>query len=502
MMGEGTSGNGQSPPRAAWDDGPPPGRFDEHDDAVSGYVDAPVPRIRSATGPCAKVVDLWLRGDHVELAERLVARLEEGGRHVVMTEGVFWRYDVSTGLWLELELDEMWAVLHRFAGARIPAADGSSRPLKIRAADIKGSIEIAQSMRAARKGYFDDVPAGIAFKDGFLRVTKSGVSLEPLSAEVHARHGYAFASTAREGMAEWLRFLAALFRDDADAAEKMAFLQEFFGAALLGVATRYQRALFATGTGRNGKSTLFAILRSVFTPRTVTEVPPHALRDDYARATLAGKLLNIVAETPTRELLDTESFKALVTGDPLQARHPYGRKFTLHPKAAHAFAPQELPDVADKSDGFWRRPVVVEFNRKFEGAEDHEGLATELAESARPAIVAWLVEGAERLIGNHRYTLPSSHETALARWRLANNNIALFASERLVRATAERPEGAHDWTPGSALYASYREWATDGGYRPVAANTFARGMQALGHTASHTRRGHLYPVRAATVYDA
>lgn len=471
------------PKPEAWQTGPPEGLFDP---------DAPTSDPTPARGTRIRVGRTWAVGDHVDLAGQLLLELESDGQ-VVHTGGAFWRYVVTTGIWEMLEFSELSKVVQAFSGEPVLDAKGKSRPMKLRASDIKGAVEVAGDQRHTDDSWFNDIPAGLAFANGFLRVTAAGTALEPFDQNARARHAYPFPYDERADAREWLRFLAGLFAQDDDAAEKVSFIQEFFGASLLGLAPKFQRALFATGGGRNGKSTLFAIVRSLFPPATVSEVAPHALRNDYSRASLAGKLLNIVAETATRELLDTESFKALVTGDPMQARHPYGRPFTLWPRAGHAYAPQELPDVADTSDGFWRRPVVIEFRRRFTDADDDKGIAERLITTCKPAIIAWLVEGAHRLLERRAYTLPASHDVALKGWRMGSNNVALFASER---STPALGGPSQDWTLSSTLYDAYRTWATASGYRGVVAHrTFGMRLNALGIESRHIERGRVFALR-------
>ncbi len=472
-----------------WEAGPPEDRFDE-----AAPVAEPDPQTQTRT----RVEADWATGDHVEMGSRLLDHVEECGRRaLIFTAGTFWTYEEKTGVWVEVDQEAtLGVIVQSFSGGRVKAADGKTRPLKVKSSDVRGAIDMASQRRKRGDDFFNDIPAGLAFSNGFVRVTAAGHNLEAFSPDHRSRHCYPFPFSPTHNVAPWLKFLAGLYRDDDDAAEKIAFVQEFFGACLLGLAPKYQKALFCTGRGRNGKSTLFEILRSLFPPGSVSEIAPHSLRNDYARAALSGKLLNLVTETSSRELLDTESVKALITGDALQARHPYGRMFTLIPRAGHAYAPQELPDVADTSEGFWRRPVVLEHRRQFTPSDEEKGIAQRLIVECRPAIAYWLIEGAHRLIVNGEYTIPSSHFEILNRWRKGGNNVALFAEDELIFG----PE-SQDWTPASSLYESYRKWVAANGYRAGSSVTFGKRLVELGVRWKRTNSGAQYAAKVKGIYD-
>src|SRR5690606_7857354 len=98
----------------------------------------------------------------------------------------------------------------------------------------------------------------------------------------------------------------------------------------------------------------------------------------------------------THNLVDDATIKALIAGDTMQVRQIRQEPFELHPTAKLWWAMNELPAVADTSEGFWRRMRVVPFNRSF--TEDERILdLKEKLDQELPGIFNWAIAGLRRL---------------------------------------------------------------------------------------------------------
>ena len=436
---------------------------------------------------------VFSRGDHVELAVNLLAHLEGTGEPVIFDAGALHRYEPARGLWTPIESTELSTVSQSFAGAKLD----TGRPLKIRASDISGAVQLA-SARATRRDFFTGGPIGLAFANGFVEVTGDAIRMRPLSPENRARFGYSFDFSANGASKPWLQFLQDLFRDEDDREERIAFLQEFFGACLLGVAPRFQRCVVGQGPGDDGKSTLGQIISAAMPSGSVCSVAPQAMSHEYRRAKLAGKLFNLVTELPEADILESEAFKSIVTGDLIDARPIREAPFDFRPIAGHAFFANRLPATDDQTHGFWRRFVVVTFRRRFTEEPGHDPIiASKLIASELPAVVAWLVAGAHRVMRTGRYTLPTSHAKALASWRRNADQVALFLSDRCAHAKHSRPtpDTACDWTRADELYRAYRTWCDTNGHRSMASNKFGARMHLLALVSVKVSAGWFYPVK-------
>jgi len=407
------------------------------------------------------------RGDQVELADLLVATLGS----VVADEGQQWRYVPERGLYERIERDEQSRIVQSFAGRPVSRGKDKSVPLRIGASDVAGSIQLA-SHRTARKDFFANAPAGIAFADCFLALTPTGLEKRPHHEGNRARAAYPFAFDEAASPAETRALLAATFEGEADAEERIAFLQEFWGACILGVATRYQRSVVLfSEQGATGKSTTIEIGASAMPVGTTAAIPPQLWSNEYRRAQLAGVRLNSVNELPAQDIADSEAFKAIIDGASIDARAIREAPFTLRPIAGNVFATNALPSTPDVSSAFFRRLVVIKYSHVVPSDRRVPGLAALLVTRERPQLVSWLVQGAAHLLARGDFVVPRSSAEQVEAWRAHADSVSSFVTECGV---------ATCWTSASALYRAYQLFCAASGFRsPASIRTFAHRLAAL-----------------------
>lgn len=434
----------------------------------------------------------FMRGDHVELAERLVSDMRSKGAFV-FTENMFVRYD-SSGIFVPVTPHEVHRHVMTYAGLPVKPDSDRPRQLKLSHGAVVGVEGLARAL-AADPTFFEAARHGVAFADCFVEVSASGITQRPHSEDHRARFAYDFRFLPTEQPEGLLAFFESCFRDDepADRAAKIALYQEFVGVSMLGFATRYQRALVQVGDGANGKSVASSIIESCMPTGSVCSIPPQDFGQEYRRAMLAGKLLNIVSELPEADIMDSESWKAIVSGDSISARPIRQEPFNFRPVAGHIYSANRLPGTTDHTGGFWRRMMVVQFNRVFAQAEQDSAIAERIIAAERPAIVAWALAGAQRLLANGQYTMPPSAAESLASWKRASDQVLAFVEERCARLPLDAPTST--WFPSAKLYDNYKAWASDNGHRAMASNKFAERMKLLDLGVRKGMHGNMYPVR-------
>lgn len=430
------------------------------------------------------------RGDHVELAERLVSKLRAEAT-LVFTDGAFYQYNTETGIFGAIAHARLSQIVQRFAGIGVKG-EKKPRPLRLKAHDIQGAIKLAAD-RITEEGFFANARPGVAFADSFVEVTSERIVQHEHSPEHRARFGYAFAFVPRAEPQALLRFLDEVFHYDDDRAAKVALVQEYLGISLLGLATRYQRVIVNVGDGANGKGVLSAIAEGCFPPGSVSAIPPQDVGQEYRRAALAGKLLNVVSELPEADILDSESWKSVVAGDSMTARAIRQAPFTFRPIAGHVYSANRLPGTTDQTHGFWRRLLVLTFDRIFAEHEQNPRLAEQILEHERPAIVGWMLSGAQRALAKSALTVPPSAASAKDRWRALSDQVRAFVEDWTEALPLD--SATYEWTQAEQLYRSYRAWAEQNGHRPVASRTFGERMRLIGLGSKRTNHGAVYPVR-------
>jgi putative DNA primase/helicase len=428
------------------------------------------------------------RGDHVELAQRLVNVLRTQAP-TEFVDGRFYQYEQQTGVFRMLESARLSRTVQAFAGT--PTGEKKPKPLALRASDVTGALKLAAD-QAASPDFFASAKRGVAFADCFVEVEPSGIVRSAHSAANRARFAYPFGFKCDVAPAALLQFLADVFRDDADRHQKSLFLQEYLGVSLLGLAPKFQRVAVMVGEGANGKSVAGAIFERCMPTGSVCAIPPQDMGQEYRRAMLAGKLLNIVSELPESDILDSESWKAVVAGDTVTGRPIREAPFTFKPTAGHIYSANRLPGTSDQTHGFWRRLVVVPFNRVFQQHEQRPSLADDIVRAETPAIVAWAIAGAQRALAQGHYTLPTSATSALDDWRRAADQVRGFVDEKTERLPTGTP--ISHGTPAAELYAKYRVWAADNGHKPLSSPKFAERMKLLGLPSTPAKSARVHAV--------
>jgi P4 family phage/plasmid primase-like protien len=184
----------------------------------------------------------------------------------------------------------------------------------------------------------------------------------------------------------WLAFLQEALPDEAE----RRFLQEWFGYNLLST-NPFDRMYWAHGPSGTGKSTTVNALHGLLGPASVA-ISADKL-DDYSLAALQHAKAAVCSEISSRTL-KTPILKSITSGDPIKARHPYGRPFTLVFRGKVTWASNALPPV-DQAEGLYRRLAVMGFVVKPKRRD--VGLGAAIA-AERPGVLNWAVGGLDRVL--------------------------------------------------------------------------------------------------------
>jgi len=162
----------------------------------------------------------------------------------------------------------------------------------------------------------------------------------------------------------------------------------------------------------------------------------------------------------------------------MQVRQIRQEPFELHPTAKLWWAMNELPAVADTSEGFWRRMRVVPFNRSF--TEDERILdLKEKLDQELPGIFNWAIAGLRRLHNAGQFCHPQQVQVSTARYRQEANPVQLWIDEQCNVDPAL-------WGRATTMYTAYKNWCTDNCFKPHSSRNFRREMERLRYW--HTRR--------------
>jgi len=259
----------------------------------------------------------------------------------------------------------------------------------------------------------------------------------------------------------FLKYLEETIQEE----EVGAQLQEYAGYCLTH-STQYEKCLLLLGPGADGKSTFLKILRELVGPENCASVSFNDLDDQFQRSSLYGKLLNISTEVGSKAI-ESPYFKAITSGDPLNAAFKHKNTFTFSPTCKLAFAANRLPRVQDNSDGYFRRLLPIKFKRQFLDDADpglFEKLKSEISE-----IFHWAITGLHRLWDQNGFTNSPETRQIIMEYRRSNNPVLCYVEDEC---TVEESQEVSK----KELYNHYRQYCVTNGYSPFSRENFFREL--------------------------
>jgi putative DNA primase/helicase len=234
--------------------------------------------------------------------------------------------------------------------------------------------------------------------------------------------------------------------------------------------TRYEKALLMVGEGANGKSTLLSVWEHIIGEDNLCSVTLGNLQNEFHRVKLSGKLLNIAAEVTHTTLAQADYFKRIVTGDTIDASHKHKPVFQFRPFARLVFAMNRMPRIKDTSHGFYRRLLILPFNRMFRKEEQDRQLRHKLVAEV-DGIFQWALRGLDRLYDNDGFTEPQVVREALADYQRANNPLVAFVEDCCSLDTEFS-------TSKDTLYEKYKDYCDNYGFKAGSIGTFFKELYA------------------------
>lgn len=416
----------------------------------------------------------------------LSGRLAGGEVRPVATRAAVYRYDGNQGVWEGIPDASLLALSQCYDGVTVAGA----KEIRMSAGRCKAVRDCAlTNPEAMDPTFFDNAPQGVAFANGFARVSAEGVTFADKSPANRATSVVACDYDDKAECPTWLDTVNGVFRDDRDRDDKHKLLQEFVGACVVGIAANYAKCLVMIGDGENGKSVIGETIAELcFPPEAVCYIPPQSWVREYNLAQMTNARLNLANELPDADIQASDVFKTVIDGGTVVARKPYEPPYQFRPKAGHIFLANALPSTIDNSHGFWRRFFVVEFNRDFgkDPARVTKGEMKARLTAERAGIVQWALWGAVRLLRQGKYTQPESHAAAISEWRLDVDPVAAFVDGCCKR--------TGDITPLKEIYPEYSRWCEKSGRRPASDRTLGRRLKSLKIGVRKTRDGIGYGI--------
>jgi putative DNA primase/helicase len=253
----------------------------------------------------------------------------------------------------------------------------------------------------------------------------------------------------------WLKFLGETIQTP----EAIAQLQEFMGYSLTRSVV-YEKALLLHGPGGDGKSKLCNTWMAMIGEKNCSSVPLGGLDDQFQRVGVYGKLLNVATEIDA-EAVRSAMFKAIVSGDSIQAAYKHQNTFTFKPFCKLVYACNELPRILDNSDGPFRRLLPITFKRQFKEGDPDIDVDLQVKLLAElDGIFEWALQGLLRLRNQGRFTDCEETREFIHRMRRYNSPLMAFVQDSCQLAEDSQLESR-------TAYVAFKTYAGKYGYRAM-----------------------------------
>lgn len=309
--------------------------------------------------------------------------------------------------------------------SRVACNCGLNKKMAISASIVKMLVQQFHSYAGRTEPENNDDFVKINLSNGTLKIDSEGCTLEPFSADDFMRYQLPVAYDENAKTNLFQQFLDRVLPEK----ESQDFLAEYIGYALTNN-LKLEQCLMLIGTGANGKSVVFDIVNALLGNENITHYTLSQLCDGngYYRSMISGKLLNYSSELGTN-LSDVDMIKKLISGEPVDARNPYGRPFTVRKYCKFMFNTNSLPTSVEISDAYFRRMNFMQFDVTIPKSEQDPELAKKIIASELNGVLQWVLDGLKRLLATHKFTKSPKMEAAKEQIRRDLDSVATFMSE-------------------------------------------------------------------------
>lgn len=247
-------------------------------------------------------------------------------------------------------------------------------------------------------------------------------------------------------------------------------MQEMLGYFLVPI-TKAQKSFVIVGAGGAGKSQLLLVINEILLGKeNVSNVAWQSLNERFKTAELNGKLANIFADLPTKNIDDNGIFKTLVGEDYITAEKKHLNPFSFQNKARLLFSCNGIPkNYGDKSEGFYRRLIIIRFDHAVPEDKKDPAIQEKFRKEAN-GIFLFALEGLKRLMANkYRFSETTTNKEELQRYREESDSVLAF-----VRDCCKMVGGKEAVVGSTELFNAYKGYCEDCGLKPFSQKNFVQ----------------------------
>ena len=256
--------------------------------------------------------------------------------------------------------------------------------------------------------------------------------------------------------------------------KKLTLLYEMIGLCLVKRPIIEVMFILVGEQGANGKSTFLDIVENLLGQENVSNIDLGEIgTDEYAGFELYSKLANIGDDLKLSALKDTGNIKTLISGKSINAKVKFKARFKFKNFATQIFAANRIPITYDKTGGFYRRFVIIRFNKSVPPGERDPFLIDKITSEDYEFLLHKAIDAVADVIEKNELTRLQESDEELEQYKTENSSILVFLQEGGLGQDEIHGHGVRE------LYTLYKEYCEDTGYKQLQKGIFDAEIKQL-----------------------
>lgn len=261
----------------------------------------------------------------------------------------------------------------------------------------------------------------------------------------------------------WLNSIAC------DNSEIVKLYWEIFAEAINPNHTR-EKMVILYGEGNNGKGTFQTLITNLIGLKNISTLTPHDFSGEFKLEMLQGKVCNIGDDISNKYLDDMSNLMSIITGDPVTVNRKGKSIITARYKILNIFSANRLPRVRNKSQGTYRRLLIVPFNADFNGQIQDRRIKDEFLNDK--TVLEYVLYKTLHWVCFEKFTIPKVSEELLEEYKENNDYLYSFLKDWYI----ERNLNDIERVPLSLVRTEFKNYLNTNYYDYKFTNSFGKDV--------------------------
>ncbi|WP_270264671.1 DNA primase family protein [Lactococcus formosensis] len=225
----------------------------------------------------------------------------------------------------------------------------------------------------------------------------------------------------------------------------------------------YRKSIWFVGEGNDGKGTLQQLISNLVGLQNVASLKINQFSERFTLSMIEGKTVIIGDDVQAGLYIDDSSnFNSVVTGEPVFVEEKGKQPYVSFYKKTVIQSTNGLPKVRNKTNGTYRRFLIIPFKKTFSAKDDNWAIKDDYI--FREEVLQYVLKKAIEL-NFERFDEPQATKVMMQEFKEKNNSIIEFVNEWF-------PQFKSTVLPVRFLWWLYQEWCRDSGYTALAKRQF------------------------------